>query len=201
VTIKAVLWDLGNVLLDWQPAYLYRQHFDDEAEMERFLSEVCTMDWHSAHDRGVPMAENRIALIEQYPHYETQIRAWETGVADMVSGAIPGTPEAMDALAERGIPQYSLTNMPAEWIDWVVESFAPMKHMRDIVVSAHEGVIKPDPKIYEITVARLPHAPAEVLFFDDRLKNVEAARAHGFQAEQFLGGEKLHADLKAHGLL
>ena len=201
MTVKAVLWDLGNVLIDWQPAHLYRQHFDDEEELRHFLDNVCNMDWHVHHDRGVPMAENRIALIEKFPHYENQIRMWETGLADMVTGTLPGTPEAIEALRARDVPQYALTNMPAEWIDWVVESFPSMAHMRDIVVSAHEGVVKPDPKIYDITANRLPHDSGEVLFFDDRIKNVHAARAHGFQAEQFVDGVKLHADLQAHGLL
>lgn len=201
MTVKAVLWDLGNVLLDWQPAYLYRQHIDDEDELAHFLENVCTMDWHAAHDRGVSMAENRLHLIEQYPHYEDLIRAWETGVAQMVSGTIDGTPQAMDALQARGIPQYALTNMPAEWIDWVMTTFPTLSHMRDVVVSAHEGVIKPDRRIYEITADRLPHAPSEVLFFDDRMKNIEAARDFGFQAEQFVDGKQLDADLRRYGLL
>lgn len=201
MTVKAVLWDLGNVLLDWQPAYYYRQHFSDAAELEHFLGEVCTMAWHTAHDRGVPMAENRRPLIEKYPHYETQIRAWETGIREMVSGTIDGTPQAIDALRERNVPQYALTNMPAEWIDFVMTEFESMAHMRDVVVSAHEGVIKPDRRIYEITDARLPHDAGEVLFFDDRMSNVEAAREFGFKAEQFLDGKQLHADLHKHGLL
>jgi len=201
MTVKAVLWDLGNVLIDWQPAQLYRQHFDDEAELRHFLDNVCNMDWHVHHDRGVPMAENRKPLIAQYPHYEKQIRLWETGLADMVTGTLPGTPEAIEALHARDVPQYALTNMPAEWIDWVVESFPSMSRMRDVVVSAHEGVVKPEPEIYAITAQRLPHTPGEVLFFDDRMKNVEAARAHGFLAEQFIDGDKLHADLRTHGLL
>jgi HAD superfamily hydrolase (TIGR01509 family) len=198
---KAVLWDLGNVLLDWSPAYLYREHFSDEAELRHFLDEVCTMTWHAEHDRGVPMAENRKHLIAQYPHYEEQIRAWETGVDRMVSGTIPGTAEAMEALHGRGVAQYALTNLPAEWTDYVMTGFAPMRHMRDVVVSAHEGVIKPDRRIYEITAERIDFEPSEVVFFDDRASNVEAARAFGFDAEVFEGGKKLHADLKKRGLL
>ncbi len=201
MTIKAVLWDLGNVLLDWQPAYYYSQFFEDKAELDHFLSEVCTMSWHTEHDRGVPMARNRITLIETYPQYETLIRAWETEIASMVGGVIKGTPEAMTALDERDIPQYALTNMPAEWLDYVLSSFPVIRLMRDVIISSKEGVIKPDRRIYEITDLRLPHDPGEVLFFDDRASNIEAARAYGFVAEQFIDGKQLHADLRRYGLL
>jgi len=198
---RAVLWDLGNVLLDWSPARLYRTLFATEAEVEHFLSEVCTMDWHSAHDRGVPMAVNRKPLIEEHPHLEDAIRAWETGLHAMLNGAVDGTPEIIAALAAADTPQYALTNLPAEWVEPVNRLYPSMSIMRDVIVSAHEGVIKPDPKIYEITAKRLPHEPGEVVFFDDRLDNVEAARAFGFDAEQFVGAQKLREDLVARGLL
>jgi 2-haloacid dehalogenase len=201
MTTKAVLWDLGNVLLDWSPAYLYSKLFATDEECRHFLDNVCTMEWHAAHDRGVSMAENRIALIEAHPHLEDAIRAWETGFEQMLNGAIDGTPQAMDALAASGIPQYALTNLPAEWVEPVKRLYPQMAHMRDIIVSALEGVIKPDPKIYRIADARLPFAPSEVLFFDDREANVSAARAYGFDAELFTGKAALHSALANRGLL
>ena len=154
---KAVLWDLGKVLLDWSPAYLYRKMFRTEDAVQDFLGRVCTMEWHQAHDRGVPMAENRRALIAQY-----------------------------EALVER-VCQSRL--------------YPAMRHMRDTIVSAHEGVIKPDRRIYEITAARLPHDPADVIFFDDREANVIAAREFGFDSELFTDEARLRADLAARGLL
>ncbi|WP_323761836.1 HAD family phosphatase [Maricaulis sp.] len=201
MTTKAVLWDLGNVLLDWSPAYLYSKLFATDAECSHFLENVCTMDWHAAHDRGVPMAENRIALIEAHPHLEDAIRAWETGFEQMLRGAVDGTPQVMDALAAQGVPQYALTNLPAEWVEPVKQLYPQMAHMRDVIVSAHEGVIKPDPEIFRITQARLPFAPADILFFDDRQANVDAARAHGFDAELFTGKAALHSALDRRGLL
>ena len=201
MAVRAVLWDLGNVLLDWSPAYLYRKFFDTETAVQDFLSRVCTMDWHAAHDRGVPMPENRIALIERYPQFEDAIRAWETRFPEMLNGAIPGTPEAMDALAANGVPQFALTNLPVEWVEPVHALYPSMKHMQDVIVSAEEGFIKPDPRIYEITERRLPFAPAEVLFFDDRPANVDAARAHGFDAEVFTGQDQLITALKDRKLL
>lgn len=198
---QAVLWDLGNVLIDWDPAHLYRKHFSDESDVQAFLSNVCTMVWHAEHDRGVPMAQNRLALIKQYPHHEDAIRAWETGLPDMCQGTVPGTAEIITFLAQAGVPQYALTNLPAEWVDPVFEMFPVMNHMRDVIVSAHEKLIKPDPRIYAVTAERLPHDPAHVVFFDDRLDNVEAARAFGFDAVQFTGETALRAALQSRKLL
>jgi FMN phosphatase YigB (HAD superfamily) len=201
MTTRAVLWDLGNVLLDWSPRRFYEKLFRTPQEVEHFLGEVCTMDWHAAHDRGVPMAENRRPLIEKYPHYEDAIRAWETGFEGMLDGAVPGTGEVMDALATAGVPQYALTNLPAEWVEPVHALYPQMAHMRDVIVSAHEGVIKPDRRIYEIAAGRLPHAPDEVVFFDDREANVIAARDFGFDAEVFQGEAPLRSALRRRGLL
>lgn len=201
MTTRAVLWDLGNVLLDWSPARYYRTVFDDPAELEHFLSEVCSMAWHTRHDRGVPMAENRRALIERFPHYEQAICDWEAAFPDMLDGSIPGTAEAMDELATRGVPQYALTNLPAEWVKPVHALYPAMRHMRDVIVSAHEGVVKPERRIFEIAAGRLPHEPAETLFFDDRAENVSAARAFGFDAEHFTGERALRAALKQRGLI
>lgn len=201
MTTKAVLWDLGNVLLDWSPTYLYSKLFATDAECRHFLDNVCTMDWHAEHDRGVSMAENRLPLIEAHPHLEDAIRAWESGFEQMLNGAIAGTPQIMDTLAARGVPQYALTNLPAEWVEPVKRLYPQMRHMKDVIVSAHEGVIKPDPKIYAITDARLPFAAHEVVFFDDRETNVIAAREHGFDAELFTGKAALGEALESRGLL
>ncbi|MEP3072291.1 HAD family phosphatase [Maricaulis sp.] len=201
MTTKAVLWDLGNVLLDWSPRRFYEKLFRTPEEVDHFLGEVCTMDWHAAHDRGVPMAENREPLIAKYPHYEDAIRAWETGIDGMLNGSVPGTDIVMDTLAERGVPQYALTNLPAEWVEPVNALYPQMAHMKDVIVSAHEGVIKPDRRIYEITAMRLPFAPEEVVFFDDREDNVTAARDFGFDAEVFRGEGPLKTALAGRGLL
>ena len=144
MTTKAVLWDLGNVLLDWSPRRFYEKLFRTPEEVDHFLGEVCTMDWHAAHDRGVPMAENREPLIAKYPHYEDAIRAWETGIDGMLDGSVPGTDIVMDMLAERGVPQYALTNLPAEWVEPVNTLYPQMAHMKDVIAASQGSVRSAD---------------------------------------------------------
>ncbi|MEO0720749.1 MAG: HAD family phosphatase [Pseudomonadota bacterium] len=199
---RIVLFDLGNVVLDWQPLRLYRQRFDDPAEADRFVAEVCTMDWHKAHDRGVPMAENAKALIAAYPHYEGHIRAWGEEWMETFHGYVPGMPALIARLEEARRPLYALSNMPAETVRATIDGFPMLKVFRDIVVSGVEGVIKPDREIYDIALARmgLPD-PDDVLFVDDREENVDAAVAIGMKGHMFVSSSVLAEELLKLGLL
>src|ERR1700727_125167 len=139
----AVVFDLGGVLLDWNPRYLYRQLIDDEAEMERFLGEVCTMEWHAAHDRGVPVGESCAALAAAHPEYADLINAWSERSEDMIAGPIEGTVEILDELLQQGVRCYALTNMERETYPLRRERFPFMGRFAGTVVSSHEGVAKP----------------------------------------------------------
>ena len=114
--IKAVLWDIGNVIVRWDPRTLYTKIFPDPAQRDWFLSQVCTLDWHAAHDRGVTFAENRIPLIARFTQFEAEILAWETRWPEMFSGPIPETETAIAALAARGVDQFGVTNMSQEMV-------------------------------------------------------------------------------------
>jgi hypothetical protein len=111
---RAVIWDVGNVIVRWNPRTLYSQIFPDPAECDRFLSQVCTMDWHMATDRGVAFAENCAALSALHPEYAPEIAAWQTRWPDMFSGAIPETEAAIEALHEKRVAQYVLSNIEHE---------------------------------------------------------------------------------------
>ncbi len=199
--IEAVLFDLGRVLVDWDPRHLYRDLFADAAEMERFLAEVCTMDWHAAHDAGVPMAANAAGLIADHPHHEARIRAWDERWPEMFAGSISGSVAVLEALHARGLPVFALTNLPAEKKAHIFETFAFMERFRDVIVSGEEGVIKPEPRLYEIALGRIG-APAEaVLFIDDSAANVAAARRLGFDAHHFDGAEGLQDAVVARNLV
>lgn len=197
---SAILWDLGNTLLDWSPRRLYEKLIDDDAALESFLGGVCTMEWHTAHDRGVAMAENRKALIAAHPDKAGLIEAWETRWDEMFDGFLPGMDRMIDRLRDHGLAQYALSNMPAE--KWApLKTMYPVLETLDVaVISGEEGVIKPDPEIYAITAARIGHAPQETLFIDDRPENITAAREAGFMGHVFTNAQALKTDLAARGI-
>ncbi len=197
----AVLWDIGNVIVRWDPRTLYSQIFDEPDECDRFLASVCTMDWHIRHDRGVTFAENRAELIARYPEHAPHIEAWESRWWDMFSGAIPETEAAIEALAARGVPQFGLSNMSHEVIDGVLAMSPAFRHLQGLVISAELGLLKPEPAIYRAACARFGRQPGDFLFIDDSAANITAARALGFDAHHFTDAAELRPALEARGLL
>lgn len=199
---RAVLWDVGNVIVRWDPRALYAKIFKEPADLDRFLSHVCTLDWHVAHDRGVGFAENAAPLIARFPEHEAHIRAWDERFPEMLSGPIPETAAVIDALAARDVPQFALTNMPqSKWP--AVQAISPghFGRFRDAIVSGDEGVIKPDRRIYEIVLARTGLEPSDLLFVDDSAANIAAADAIGFHTHHFTDPTALRAAVERHGLL
>lgn len=198
---RGVLWDVGNVIVDWSPRRLFLKIFKEPAACDRFLSSVCTMAWHMETDRGVPPEDNTRRLIDRFPEHEAEIRAWWDRWDEMFAGAIPQTEAAMEALAARDVPQFGLTNM---WTGtWpFVQSLSPaFRHLRSTVVSADEGLIKPDPAIFRLACERTGMAPRNLLFVDDSAVNIEAARDLGFHVHRFEDPARLIPALADHGLL
>ena len=197
---RGVLWDVGNVIVDWSPRRLFLKIFREPAACDRFLSSVCTMAWHLESDRGLPPEENTRLLIARFPEFEAEIRAWWDRWDEMFDGAIPETEAAMEALAVAGAPQFGLTNM---WIGtWpFVQTLSPaFRHLRATVVSAVEGLIKPDPRIYAIACERVGLQPDELLFIDDSAANIASAAALGFHVHRFEDPAHLFPVLVGHGL-
>ena len=198
---RAVLFDVGNVMVRWDPRTLYSKIFPDPAERDRFLAEVCTLAWHAEHDRGVPMARNRGPLIARHPRYEQAILDWDARFDEMLIGVIPETIAAMDALHARGVPLYGLTNWSHETFPFARERFDFLTLFDGIVVSGEEGMIKPDPKLYRTLLERYDIDPSRAVFIDDNRANVEAADALGIHGIHFHTPEQLRADLVALGFL
>ena len=197
----AVVFDLGGVLLDWNPRYLYRKVFEDEAEMDRFLAEVCTMEWHHAHDLGVPPEQTVPPLIHAHPEYADQIWAWPRRSEEMLAGPIPESVEILRALKDRGVPVYALTNMETWTYPDRRDRYPFLRWFDGTVVSGFEGVAKPDPRIFKLLLERFGLKAQTTLFIDDSAKNVAAARDVGMKAIKFESPEKLRECLEDAGLL
>lgn len=198
---KAVLWDIGNVIVRWEPRTLYSKIFADSAERDRFLAEVCTMGWHEAHDRGVRFEDNRAELIARFPQYEDAIRAWGERWWEMFSGPIPETEAAIEALHRRGVPQYGLSNISQHTLEGTLAMSPAFSRLQGVVVSGEEGVTKPDPAIFRLASARFGFEPQDVLFVDDGPRNIAAAKALGFDVHHFTDAAGLRPALESRGLL
>ncbi len=199
--IDAVVFDIGGVLLDWDPRYLYRKLFDDEREMERFLAEVCTLQWHAAHDRGVPVARSCAQLAAAHPEQRELIMAWGARSEEMIAGEIPGAVALLASLKRAGVPCYALTNMEAETYPLRRSRFEFMRWFDGTVVSAHEGVAKPDPEIFRRLLRRFGLCARRTVMVDDSVPNLDAARSVGMQAVHFRCAAELRRWLVAAGLL
>jgi 2-haloacid dehalogenase len=196
-----VIFDIGGVLLDWNPRYVYREMFESEDEMERFLSEVCTMEWHEANDMGAPFEVTCAQLAAEHPEHAEYIWAWGRRTEDMIGGPIDGTVEILRELRDRGVALYALTNMEASTYPLRRERYDFLRWFDGTVVSSSEGMIKPDPRIFQTLLERYGLAAEATLFVDDNPRNVAAARALGMPTVQFESPDGLREVLEDAGLL
>ena len=199
--VRAVVFDLGKVLLDWNPRYYYRQFFDSGEAMDTFLAEALPQDWVAEMDAGKP-ADVAIAERQRLlPEHAALIGRWKEGWGTMLRGPIEGSVKILAELRARGMPLYALTNFSAETWPVALARFDFLSWFRDTVVSAEHGVVKPDPRIFDIAIRRFGLDPPRTAFIDDLEANVAAARSSGLRALHFTGAERLRADLVALGLL
>jgi len=198
---STVVWDVGNVIVRWDPRTLYSKIFPDPVERDRFLAEVCTMAWHGPTDCGVSFDDNCAALSVRFPEHEAAIWAWKHRWDEMFSGPIAETEAAIEALQARGVPQYALSNMSHETEDATFAMSPAFARLGGRIISGREGVMKPDPAIFELACARYGFAPADALFVDDSAKNIDAAQALGFHTHHFTDPTALRPALEGLGLL
>ena len=198
----AVIFDVGNVLYGWDPeSFLARQLADDEARL-RFIEDVDLWSWHDSLDGGRPFDEAAAELSERFPAYAELISAWGNRFGETIGDPVPGVHEIVLDLEAQGVPLFAITNFSADfWPPFVAREQAFFSRFRDIVVSGQEKLLKPDPALYFRALDRFGLRPAEALFVDDRLINVEGAAAVGMHAHLFTGAEDLRARLKAEALL
>jgi len=199
--VEAVVFDLGGVLLDWDPRHLYRKLFADAAEMELFLAEICSPAWHAPHDRGVSTAASCAELASRHPQFSEMIWAWAKRSEEMIGGVHVGSVEVLRAVRDIGLPCYALTNMEAETYPLRLDRFPFLGWFDGTVVSGREGVAKPDPAIFMRLLARFGLTPRTTLMIDDTKENLDTARQLGIQTALFRSARQLRKELEAAAVL
>jgi 2-haloacid dehalogenase len=197
-----VVFDIGHVLIEWDPRHLYRKLFaGDDARVEWFLREVCPPAWNYEQDRGRPWADAVAEAAARHPTMAAEIAAYRDRWHEMVPGEIAGSVALLRALAARGVPLYAITNFAADTFAEVVERFPFFSLFRGIVVSGTERVVKPGAEIFRLLASRYGLALEDCLFIDDVPANVAGAQAVGMHGHHFTAPEALAAALMGYGLL
>jgi len=201
--IDTVIFDLGGVLIDWNPEYLYAKIFKDDPEkMDWFLSTVCTPDWNMEQDAGRTFENATQLLVNDYPEYKKEISAFYDRWEEMIKGEIHGTVLILNTLKELNeVKLYALTNWSIQTFPIAKQRFNFLKQFEGIVVSGEEKTRKPYSKIYETTLERYELSPEKCLFIDDSLDNVNAAKTMNIKALRFTDAVQLKSDLQQLGLL
>lgn len=196
-----IVFDLGKVLIEWDPRHLYRTVFADADKMEWFLANVCTSDWNLAQDRQPTLDAGIDELVSRHPDYANEIRMYRDRWMEMVPGAIEGSVEILMQLHLNGVPVYAITNWNGATFRATRSRFDFLSLFRDIVVSGDEGLLKPEPAIFELLADRNSIDLSQSLFIDDSLKNVVGAEAVGMKGHHFTSPESLKEALAVHGVL
>ncbi|MDN3676457.1 HAD family phosphatase [Flavobacterium paronense] len=192
--IKNIVFDFGGVLVDWNPRHLYKSHFQDTAEMESFLKNICTEEWNIEQDRGRSLSDATIELQKKFPEHSASIALFYDKWEVMLKGEIPGTVALLHQL-KKTYTLYGLTNWSSETIGIAYKRFSFFKEFEGIIVSGTEKLIKPDKRIYQLLLDRYSIKAEESIFIDDNIHNVKAALELGFYAIHFENPEQLEAEL------
>ena len=198
---QSVIFDVGRVLFDWDLRYLFAKLIAEKDELEWFVTNVVTPGWHFQHDAGRPLAEMVPERKAEFPEHAPLIDAYATRFNETIPGPMPGSLELVERLDTAGVPLFAITNFGHEF--W--EAFRPTQpvfdRFGDIIVSGTEKLMKPDPAIYHLAIARFGIDPAGALFIDDNAANVAGAESVGISAHRFEDAVTLEAELIARGYL
>jgi 2-haloacid dehalogenase len=196
-----VVFDVGNVLLRWDPRNLYRKIFDDEASMEHFLTTICTPEWNVEQDRGRDWEEAVALLVERHPGHEAHIRAFHERWHETISGAIEDNVHVLRCLRESGVPTYCITNFSGAKFLEAQRRFPFLAGFDGVIVSGHERLLKPDPAIYRLLLTRYRLDAQDCVFIDDSVHNVHGASAVGMYAIHYREPMDLAEELRRYSIL
>jgi 2-haloacid dehalogenase len=202
MAVRAIVFDIGGVLYDWHPRFLFERMTDDVALVDRIVGEAVTHAWHFQHDAGRDFADTSAELIAQFPEFEMYIRAFGARFNETIRGPIPGTLDILRELDAAGVPLFCITNFSHEFFPPFAAVHAEIfDRFRDIIVSGAEKLTKPDPAIYASALSRFGLEPGEAMFIDDVLANAESANANGFVGHHFQGSDALRKVLTSLQLI
>lgn len=200
--IDTVIFDLGGVLIDWNPKYLYRKIFKTEDEVDWFLNNVCTSEWNDQQDAGRSFEEATKELVTKHPEFEEPITAWYGRWQETIRGPITETVDILKSIKDsRKYRLYALTNWSAETFPWALETFEFLHWFEGIVVSGIEKSRKPFPEFFQILFDRYNVNPSSSVFIDDNVKNIDGANTIGLPTIHFNNPQQLKADLEELGIL
>lgn len=202
MAINTIIFDLGNVLIDWNPEYVFDKMFDDKEKKKYFFENICTMDWNEMQDAGRPIKEATEELLQKHPEWKEYIQAYYGQWKDMLGGPIHDTVEIFRQLKESGrYKMYALTNWSAELFPYALDMYEFLHWFDGRVVSGEEKMRKPNPEFYQVLLQRFNVQPGEALFIDDNLRNIKAAEEMGIRSIHFQSPEQLKEELKTLQLL
>lgn len=200
-SVKSVVFDVGRVLVRWDLRALFVRLIDDPVELDWFLANVVTEEWHHQHDAGRALDDMIPERQAQFPVYAELIAAYRTRFLETIPGRVAGTDRLVERLAAAEIPLFAITNFGDEFWDRFRPTEPLLDHFRDIVVSGRKKLAKPDPAIFELAARRFGYAPKDMLFIDDNSANIAAAQNLGWQVHHFRDAALLESDLHARSLL
>ena len=201
-TINTVIFDLGGVLIDWNPEYLYRKIFYNDDDMRYFLENICTSAWNQEQDAGYPLAKATTELAFKYPQYDAEIKAYYVRWQEMLGGYNKECVSILENLHQKkNCPLFALTKWAGETIYTAKNMYPFLNLFEGIVVSGDERIKKPDPRLYQILIDRYSIQPSKSIFIDDTKINVEAAIDVGFQAIHFISANQLQEEMQKWGLM
>ena len=200
-SVRAIIFDLGGVLLDWDPRYLYRSYFQHPDDMEAFLSEIDFSAWNRQQDEGRRFADGVARLSAQFPHRASLIRAYHQHWEQSIAGPIEGSVQILRGLKAAGYPLFALSNWSDETFPIAYRKYEFLRLFNQVLISGAVRLIKPDPRIFEMMLQKTGHPARNCLLIDDSPANIEVAAELGFRTANFTGAEALEKLLIKLGLL
>ena len=200
--IDAIIFDLGGVLIDWNPSYVFDGMFREEEKKKYFFEHICTPDWNEQQDAGRSIKEATEDLVAKHPEWKEYIEAYYGRWEEMLGGPIEGTVDIFRQLRATGMYKiYALTNWSAETFPVALKLYDFLHWFDGRVVSGEEKMRKPFPEFYQLTLERFQLQPAQTLFIDDNLRNIEAAKQTGIHCIHFISPQQLRAELVEKDIL